>query len=204
MASTVTSVVEDWPGFVVPAWADPDAFGADALCLSPWRRASSVVVDLVVGALELGPRDLFVDLGSGDGSVVLGVASRTGCRGVGIEAAADLVGEAVAARDRAGIDSSQVVFLHELIGCRGLVGATVIYSWLLPPAAPMVATLVRDAARSGSLRAAVLVGGLLESIGSGDSIGRVTADAMRGPRGFGVAVSMSTDRYDVRVLCPPF
>ena len=203
MASGVESVVEDWPGFVVPAWADPDAFGADAVCLSPWRRASADVVEAIVGVLDLGPGDLFVDLGCGDGSVVLAVVSRTGCRGVGIEAAGDLVHRALAARDRAGLDSGRVVFLHELIGCRGLVGATVVYSWLLPPAAPVVATLVRDADR-GRLCAAVLVGDLADSLGSGESIGSVTADAMRGPRGLGVVGSESADRYDVRLVRAPF
>ena len=198
------SVVEDWPGFIVPAWADPAAFGADAVCLSPWRRASDDVVRLIIDSIDIGPSDVFVDLGSGDGAVVLGVASRTGCRGVGIEAAADLVARAVAARAATGVDPARVTFLHELIGCRGLVGATVVYSWLLPPAAPSVATLVRDAARDGSVRAAVLVGGLAGTLGAGRLLGTVSATVMRAGSGTAVVDVRSNDRYDVRLVSPPF
>ena len=112
--------VEDRPGFLVPCWSRSDGLGAPPVCLSPWRRAGAEVGRLIVEAAGVGPDDVFVDLGSGDGSVVLDVVERTGCVGVGIEAASDLVALSVPRATR--LSGGRAVFLQEVIGSRGLGG----------------------------------------------------------------------------------
>ncbi len=141
-------------GAVVPAWSSGvERPPASAVSLAPWRRAPAVLSALLVDELSIVDRDVFVDLGSGDGSLVIDVARCSGCRGVGVDASADLVGRS--RRAAAGLD--RVRFLHELIGVRGLAGATVVFAWLLPPAFPVVSGLVAGAA-AGSLRAFASVG----------------------------------------------
>lgn len=173
--------VEDRPGFLVPGWSPGEGLGVVPVCLAPWRRATPEVGALIVGAAPVRRRDVFVDLGSGDGSVVVDVVNRTGCFGVGIEAAGDLVD---ASYSLAGGVRSKVLFLQESVGARGLGGATVVYSWLLEPAAAVVRPLLLDAVRQGSLRAAFLVGDLGKAVGldgeyGGEVVGRVRSTAAR-------------------------
>ena len=173
--------VEDRPGFLVPAWSRSDGLGAAPVCLSPWRRAGWSIADLII--CHVGADDVFVDLGSGDGSVVLDVVRRTGCVGVGIEAASDLVSLSVRAAQA--LPSGRAVFLHEVIGGRGLVGATVLYVWLLESAAPTVRAVITDALSSGGLRTLIVVGDLARGLDIGplEVIGRVQPVAARGPAG---------------------
>lgn len=135
--------VEDRPGFLVPGWSRSDGLGAAPVCLSPWRQAGIDVAELIVSSAAVGPDDVFVDLGSGDGSVVLDVVERSGCVGVGIEAASDLVSLSVPRAAR--LSRGRAVFLQEVIGSRALGGVTVLYCWLLPSAAGVVQALIEDA-----------------------------------------------------------
>ena len=210
MTSGLRFPVEDRPGFLVPAWSRSDGLGAVPLCLAPWRGAGPELAPLIVDVADVGAGDVFVDLGSGDGSVVLDVVRRTGCTGVGVEAAADLVAVAVDSAGR--LECGRAVFLHELIGSRGLVGATVVLCWLLPPAAPVVQALVLDALPAGGLRELIVVGALAAelSLGSAELVGRVRSVAARpdvgagsafGRSGSGAAAGLpavgSGDRHDV-------
>ena len=81
------SAGEDLAGFVVPRWRVTGGDGVDAVevpkvCLAPWRPAPGIVVDLLIERVGVERSDLVVDLGSGDGCVLVGLASRTGCRGL--------------------------------------------------------------------------------------------------------------------------
>ena len=116
---------EDRAGFVVPAWVPPGGASAGSVCLAPWRRSAPAVAELLVSVLDLRPSDVFVDLGSGDGSMVRAVAARSGCAAVGVEASADLV--IAARRVPPVVGSGPVVFLHELVGRRALSGATAVF-----------------------------------------------------------------------------
>ena len=190
MTRPVIPPVEDRPGFLVPGWSPGEGLGIVPVCLAPWRRATPDVGALIVASAPVGRRDVFVDLGSGDGSVVVDVVKRTGCFGVGVEAAGDLVDASYALA--AGIEK-RVLFLQESVGSRALGGATVVYSWLLEPAASVVRPLLLDAARSGSLRAAYLVGDLGPAVelDGGEVVGRVRSTAARsvsvGARGRGAS-----------------
>ena len=176
---------EDVPGFVVPRWravagaAVERAAGSvdvPAVCLAPWRPAPDLVVDLVVERVGVGASDLVVDLGSGDGRVLVRLAVRTGCRAIGVEASARLVARSRALSRAAGV-AGRVVFLHELIELRGLRGASVVYCWLLPGSAELVKGLVGEVLAGGGdlLRGLVIVGDLgdLGSLGVGEVIGEI-------------------------------
>ena len=192
--------VEDRSGFLVPAWSRSDGLGATPVCLSPWRRAGAGLAELIVREAPVGADDLFVDLGSGDGSVVIDVVDRSGCVGVGIEAAADLVSASVRAAER--LPRGRVIFLHEVIGGRGLVGATVVYVWLLESAAPTVRAVIEDALLSGDLRTLIVVGDLAGALdfGPAEVIGRVQQVASRGPAGPLLRSVMSASDVSPRAL----
>ena len=151
-------------------------------------------MDLLVEKVGVGPEDLLVDLGSGDGRVLAAVASRTGCSGVGIEASARLVQSARVIAGECGV-GDRVVFFHELIGWRGLGGATVVYAWLLPGVTGLLLGLAREALALGALRAVVLVGeaGELEGLGPVEVIGEVPVEGRIRVAG-GVPVSLVRPR----------
>ena len=170
----VLVVRDEIPGFVVPSWrGDGDV---PAVSLAPWRCAPAGIATVIVDGVDVRKGDVFVDLGSGDGVVVNGVVERSGCFGVGVEASSALVGCAWADALTRGV-GDRVVFLHELIGARGLSGATVVYVWLLPGGVELVVDLIRNAVGSGSVRAVVSVGDVagLGGLGRFEEIGRVAS-----------------------------
>lgn len=160
---------EDRAGFIVPRWRAGDALigrrgldsggGLSTVCLAPWRPAPGLVVDLLIAEVGVGPSDVVVDLGSGDGRVLTKLALKCGCRGIGIEASASLVARARAMAAPGGV-ADRVSFLHELIGARGLRGATVLYCWLLQGASGLVRSLYEEVTGFGddSFRGLVVVG----------------------------------------------
>lgn len=185
------SAGEDRAGFVVPRWRSGvasavDAVDAPTVCLAPWRPTPGVVVDLVMSEVGVRCLDVVVDLGSGDGRLLVELTSRSGCSGIGIEASARLV---ACARRMAGVAElgRRVSFRHELIGVSGLRGATLIYAWLLPGSLDLVRSLVEEALTGGGngLRGLVLVGDVgdwdvLDSarlIGEIPDRGRIRSDA---------------------------
>ena len=88
------------PGFVVPSWSSGVSPEVEPICLAPWRRAPDDLARFIVDGVGVGRDDVFVDLGSGDGSVVASVVESAGCFGVGVEAVGELV--VLGARARVG------------------------------------------------------------------------------------------------------
>ena len=177
---------EDVAGFVIPRWRGGVEDSAPAVSLAPWRSASDEVARLIVDAAGVGVDDVFVDLGSGDGSVVMAVSSLAGCVGVGVEVSAPLVrlaraNAASSTVGRRGVDrqdrNGRNVFLHELIGARGLAGATIVYVWLLGGGLEVVVGLIAEAVSLGSVRAVVIVGDVagFEPLGVFQEVGLVSA-----------------------------
>jgi cyclopropane fatty-acyl-phospholipid synthase-like methyltransferase len=52
---------------------------------APWVPASRASVHRMLTAAEVGPEDTVVDLGSGDGRIVIAAARHFGARGLGVE-----------------------------------------------------------------------------------------------------------------------
>lgn len=79
----------------------------------------------------VGANDHVVDLGSGDGRIVITAARRFGARGLGVEIVPDLVARSRAAAARAGV-ADRVEFREQDLFKTDLAGATVITMYLLP------------------------------------------------------------------------
>lgn len=79
----------------------------------------------------VGPRDHVIDLGSGDGRIVITAARRFGASGLGVEIVPDLVARSRAAAERAGV-ARRVEFREQDLFKTDLTAATVITMYLLP------------------------------------------------------------------------
>ena len=90
----------------------------------------SVVSDMLRYA-DVGPEDFLIDLGSGDGRIVLTAAKVFGARGIGVEIKDDLVRKANEAAQKEGV-ADRVKFLRQDLFRTDVSPATVITMYLLP------------------------------------------------------------------------
>ena len=97
----------------------------------PDVRSPANVVDAMLSLAGVGPQDFVVDLGSGDGRIVIAAAKRYGARGLGIELDDTLVAESRAAAAREAV-SDRTAFLHQDIFVADFSRATVVTMYLLP------------------------------------------------------------------------
>ena len=79
----------------------------------------------------VGPKDYLIDLGSGDGRIVIVAAKRFGARGVGIEIVPDLVRKSRESAKRAGVEG-RAQFREQDLFETDLSKATVVTLYLLP------------------------------------------------------------------------
>ncbi|WP_051952819.1 SAM-dependent methyltransferase [Xenophilus azovorans] len=89
---------------------------------------------VTLGMLELagvGPRDHLIDLGSGDGRIVITAARRFGASGLGVEIVPELVQRSRAHAQQAGV-ADRVAFRTEDLFQTDLSRATVVTMYLLP------------------------------------------------------------------------
>ena len=91
---------------------------------------ASVVSDMLRYA-EDGPNDFLIDLGSGDGRIVLTAAKLFGARGVGVEIKESLVKRANEAAHKEGL-ADRVKFVKQDLFKTDISKATVITMYLLP------------------------------------------------------------------------
>jgi hypothetical protein len=113
------------------------AGGALAADLQPSKDAGpyvpspeSVVSDMLRYA-EVGPNDFLIDLGSGDGRIVLTAAKLFGARGFGVEIKENLVKRANEAAHKEGL-ADRVKFIKQDLFKTDISKATVITMYLLP------------------------------------------------------------------------
>ena len=89
---------------------------------------------VTVAMLQLagvGPADRVIDLGSGDGRIVITAARRFGARGLGVEIVPDLVAQSRENARRAGV-ADRTEFREQDLFATDLSGASVITMYLLP------------------------------------------------------------------------
>lgn len=89
---------------------------------------------VTLAMLELaavGPADHLIDLGSGDGRIVITAAKRFGARGLGVEIVPELVLKSRDNARRAGV-SDRARFLEQDLFATDLAAATVVTMYLLP------------------------------------------------------------------------
>ncbi len=97
----------------------------------PYVPTPANVVDAMLSIAEVGPQDYVVDLGSGDGRILIAAAKRYRARGLGIEYDNTLIAKSRASAMREGV-SDKVKFLHEDIFAADFRQATVLTMYLLP------------------------------------------------------------------------
>jgi hypothetical protein len=114
--------------------ASLDSAAADA---DPFKDAGpyvpspqSVVADMLRYA-DVGPNDFIIDLGSGDGRIVLTAAKVFGARGFGVEIKDDLVKKSNEAARREGV-ADRVKFIKQDLFKTDISQASVITMYLLP------------------------------------------------------------------------
>ncbi len=96
----------------------------------PFVVSPEEVVDRMLRIADIGPADRVIDLGSGDGRIVIGAAAR-GARALGIDNDPNLVEKARIRAAAAGV-ADRATFRSEDLFDTDLSGATVVTMYLLP------------------------------------------------------------------------
>ncbi|HEV2008658.1 MAG TPA: class I SAM-dependent methyltransferase, partial [Burkholderiales bacterium] len=89
------------------------------------------VVDDMLRMAKVGPKDFIVDLGSGDGRMVITAAKKFGARGLGVDLSDDLLKESNKVAVEQGV-GDRANFIKQNLFETDLSQATVISSYLLP------------------------------------------------------------------------
>ncbi len=97
----------------------------------PFITTPNDVVDRMLGLAGTGPADIVVDLGSGDGRIVIRAAQKFGARGLGIELDEKLV-ELSRENARQAKVADRVSFVHGDVLVSDISRATVVTVYLLP------------------------------------------------------------------------
>ena len=97
----------------------------------PYVTTPQNVVDAMLDLAAIGANDVLLDLGSGDGRIVITAAQRFGTSGTGIEIDPRLVTRARANAQTAGV-AGKVSFLEQDLYSTDLARASVITLYLLP------------------------------------------------------------------------
>ena len=97
----------------------------------PFITTPDAVVERMLELAGTGPNDVVMDLGSGDGRIVIAAARKFGARGVGIELDEKLV---AASRENARLAkvADRVLFVHGDVLAADLSAASVVTLYLLP------------------------------------------------------------------------
>jgi precorrin-6B methylase 2 len=97
----------------------------------PFITTPDEVVQRMLQLAETRPGDLVVDLGSGDGRIVIAAAQKFGARGLGIEIDAGLVAKSRDNAARAGV-ADRVSFVQGDVLAADISAASVVTVYLLP------------------------------------------------------------------------
>ncbi len=98
---------------------------------TPYLPSTHVAVDEMLRLAEVGPQDVVVDLGSGDGRIVIAAAKYFGARGFGVDIDEKLVAEANANARAAGV-AELARFYQRDVFATDIREATVVTMYLLP------------------------------------------------------------------------
>lgn len=97
----------------------------------PYVPTPQVVVDRMLEMAGVGPRDYLIDLGSGDGRIVITAAKKYGVRGFGVDIDPERIQESNENAQREGV-ADRVAFYQRDLFDTSLADATVITMYLLP------------------------------------------------------------------------
>ncbi len=97
----------------------------------PYVPTPQDVVERMLEIAKVGPHDYLIDLGSGDGRIVVTAARKYGTRGFGVDLNPERIRESTVNARRAGV-SEKVAFYQRDLFETSLTDATVITMYLLP------------------------------------------------------------------------
>jgi hypothetical protein len=97
----------------------------------PYVPTPQTVVDAMLDLARVGPADFVIDLGSGDGRIVLSSATRHKASGMGVDIDGELVDLANASARRLGV-AERVRFVQQDVFATDISRATVLTLYLLP------------------------------------------------------------------------
>jgi SAM-dependent methyltransferase len=115
--------------FALPAHAQPQAWSWDDGTV-PYVQTPMEIVERMLRMAEVRKDDYVIDLGSGDGRIIIEAAKR-GARGLGVDLDPNLVKHATENAQRAGV-ADRTQFLVKDIFETDLSAATVVAFYLLP------------------------------------------------------------------------
>jgi SAM-dependent methyltransferase len=125
------------------AWRDSLAVMAAVVCFSapsaraqfpfdvPYVPTPYVVVEEMLRLAEVGAGDFVMDLGSGDGRILIAAARKFGARGIGVDLDPERIEESVYNAQEEGV-SDRITFQQQDLFKFDLSPATVITMYLLP------------------------------------------------------------------------
>jgi SAM-dependent methyltransferase len=113
----------------LPAWSP--AAEQHALADVPYVPTPPAVVDAMLELASVGASDYVIDLGSGDGRIVIAAAKKRGARGMGVEIDGALVGAARREAQREGV-AGRVEFQEQNLFTTEIGQATVVTMYLYP------------------------------------------------------------------------
>ena len=97
----------------------------------PYVPTPPVVVEEMLRLAAVGPGDFVMDLGSGDGRILIAAAKKFGARGVGVDLDPERIEESVYGAQLAGV-SDRVTFQQQDLFKFDISPATVVTMYLLP------------------------------------------------------------------------
>jgi len=116
---------------------------------APFITTPPEVVERMLALAGTGPADFVMDLGSGDGRIVIAAARSFGARGLGLDIDARLVALSGDNARTAGV-ADRVAFEHRDVLQADLSGATVVTLYLLPSIIDRLQPKLLDELRPGS------------------------------------------------------
>ena len=127
----------------------PAASADNPASVSPYAATPESVVNAMLALADVGPRDFLIDLGSGDGRLVIAAAARHGARGLGVDIDGRLVDLAQRNAAREGV-TDRVAFREQDLFHADLRDATVVTIYLLPSIMDRVAAKLRAELKAGT------------------------------------------------------
>jgi len=115
----------------------------------PFVPTPHSIVEQMLALAEVGPNDLVVDLGSGDGRIVIAAAKQFGARALGVDIDRTLIAEAREKAAKAGV-AARVRFLARDLFQADLREATVLTLYLLPETNRKLLPKILDEMRPGT------------------------------------------------------
>jgi hypothetical protein len=105
--------------------------GAAGAADVPFVPTPPNVVDAMLALGKVGPHDFLIDLGSGDGRIVIAAARRFGTRGFGVDIDGALVSEAQREAQSQGVSDKVAFYVRDLF-ITDISRATVVTMYLFP------------------------------------------------------------------------